>query len=199
MLLFYADREIGPKATPCTIPVFNINTFVTNAYLHTLLKPNVTNVTVNTSVITMPRYHQADQIEPPTATESQTQAFLDKYPGWIPTITIRPREAWVWKFGFDFQSGNKRCWICKICTTSRTPQLKAVVDQGSQNAMGHLFKKHYITAPTNGKKSREEIKYSINANDYYRNLAAYMKLNQQNPYKNTVIYKLAGSFDKQHF
>ena len=136
MLTGKSDRK--PPLSECnvTTPVFNINTlFVTSAYLHTLF---TSKITINSSVYTMPCYHQADQIEPPTATESQTQAFLDKYPGWIPTITIRPREAWVWKFGFDFQSGSKRCWICKICATSRTPQLKTVIDQGLQNAMGHL-------------------------------------------------------------
>ena len=111
------------------------------------------------NTLKMPIYHAAaDSI--PITNQGHEAALFRHFPGFAFSERVRDTSSWLWQFGYDIQNRDSRRWVCKLCIITNSPLPKNIHPSGLQNAAGHLYTKHFVLAPPDKPKSREEKKRS---------------------------------------
>ncbi|KAK8013477.1 hypothetical protein PG991_009070 [Apiospora marii] len=149
------------------------------------------------NTLKMPIYHAAaDSI--PTTNQGHEAALFRHFPGFAFSERVRDTSSWLWQFGYDIQNRDSRRWVCKLCIIANSPLPKNIHPSGLQNAAGHLYTKHFVLAPPDKPKSREEKKRNRSPRPL-QSIARYMSLTPGVPVEQAVINKLVKMFDRKRF
>ncbi|KAK8093092.1 PIF1-like helicase domain-containing protein [Apiospora kogelbergensis] len=120
-----------------------------------LLQTRRSTMLINT--LKMPIYRAAaDSI--PITNQGHEAALFRHFPGFAFSERVRHTSSWLWQFGYDIQNRDSRRWACKQCIIANNPLPKNIHPSGLQNAAGHLYTKHFVLAPPDKPKLREEKK-----------------------------------------